>query len=126
MIGICDIVLIRDAGDDAEALLQALGEFIRRGFQRRAVEREIDVRLGLPLGARVVEVVHDIERERRGGRVGVGLAGHVLDALIKSRVAEGDRRIAAVEQLVDGFALFEAGQRAVLPELSLIHILSQS
>ena len=100
VIGICDIVLIRDARNDAEALLQALGEFIRRGFQRRAVEREIDVRLGLPLGARVVEVVHDIECERRGGRVGVGLAGHVLDALIKSRVAEGNCRISAVEQLL--------------------------
>ena len=61
-------------------------------------------------------MVHDIECERRGGRVGVGLAGHVLDALIKSRVAEGNCRISAVEQLVDGFALFEAGQRAVLPE----------
>ena len=116
VIGICNIVLIRDARNDAEALLQTFGEFICRGLQRRTVEREIDVRLGLPLGARVVEVVHDIECERRRGRVGVGLAGHVLDALIKPRVAERDGRIAAVEQLVDGLTLFEPGQRAILPE----------
>ena len=116
VIGVGDIVLVRDARDDTEALLQALGEFIRRGLQRRAVEGEIDVGLGLPLGTGVVEMVHDVEREGRRGRVGVGLAGHVLHALIEPRVAERDRRVAAVEQLVDGLALFEPGQRAVLPE----------
>ena len=36
VIGVGDIVLVRDARDDAEALLQALGEFVRRGLQRRA------------------------------------------------------------------------------------------
>ena len=41
---------------------------------------------------------------------------HVLDALIKSRVAERDRRIAAVEELVDRLALFEPRERAILPE----------
>ena len=95
--------------------MQALGELIRRGLERRAIEGEVDVVLLLPLLAGVVEPVHDLESERRRARVGVGLAGHVLHALIEPRVAEGDRGIAAVEQLVDRLALLQARARAVLP-----------
>ena len=116
VVAVGDVALVRDAGDDAEALLQALGELVRRGFQRRAVEAEVDVVHLLPLGAGVVHVLHDLERERRGRGVGVRLAGHVLDALIQSRVAEGDGRVAAVEELVDRLTLLQAGQRAVLPQ----------
>ena len=61
-------------------------------------------------------MLHDIERKRRRGRVRVRLAGHVLDAFVKSRVAEGNGRIAAVQELIDRLALFEPRQRAVLPE----------
>ena len=116
VVAVGDVALVRDAGDDAEALLQALGELVRRGLQRRAVEAEVDVVHLLPLGAGVVHVLHDLERERRGRGVGVRLAGHVLDALIQSRVAEGDGRVAAVEELVDRLALFQARQRTVLPQ----------
>ena len=80
MIGIRNISLVRNARDHAEPLLQALGEFIRRGLQRRAVEGEIDVGLGLPLGTGVVEMMHDVEREGRRGRVGVYLICQVSNA----------------------------------------------
>ena len=33
MVGVCNIALVRNAGDDAEALLQALGKLIGGGFQ---------------------------------------------------------------------------------------------
>ena len=88
VVGVRDVVLVRDALDKAEALLQALGKFIRRGLQRRSVEREVDVGRFLPALARVVHVLHDFERKRRGRRVGVRFSRHVLDALVKARVAE--------------------------------------
>ena len=116
MVAVGDIGLIVDALDDAEALLQALGELIRRGFQRRAVEGEVDIVLRLPLLARVVHVLHDGQCKRRCGRVGMALAGHELDTFIKTCVAEGDRRIAAVEELIDRLALLQSCQRSVLPE----------
>ena len=46
----------------------------------------------------------------------MALAGHVLDALVKTRVAKGNGGIAVVEELVDRLALFEPCARAVLPE----------
>ena len=96
--------------------MQALGKFIRRGLQRCSVEREVDVGRFLPALARVVHVLHDFERKRRGRRVSVGLSSHIFDALIKSRVAEGNRRVATIQELVDRLALFEPRERAILPE----------
>ncbi len=43
VVAVGDIALVRDARDNAEALLQALGELVGRGLQRRAVQGEIDV-----------------------------------------------------------------------------------
>ena len=116
MVGVGDIVAVGHARDDAEALLQALGELVGRGFQRRAVEAEVDVGFCLPLGAGVVHVLHDLQRERLGGRVGVALAGHILAAFVQARVAQTDGGVAAVQQLVDRLAFLQAGQRAVLPQ----------
>ena len=116
VVGVRDVVLVRDALDEAEALLQALGKFIRRGLQRCSVEREVDVGRFLPALARIVHVLHNFKRKRRSRRVGVRFSRHVLDALVKARVAERDRRIAAVEELVDRLALFEPRERAILPE----------
>ena len=46
----------------------------------------------------------------------MALAGHELDALVETGVAQRDGGIAAVEQLVDDLTLFQAGQSAVLPQ----------
>ena len=116
VVGVGDIVAVGDAGDDAEPLLQALGKLVGSGLQRGAVQAEIDVALGLPLGAGVVHVLHDFQRKGLGGRVGVAAAGHILAALVQAGVAQADGGVAAVQQLVDGLALFQAGQRAVLPQ----------
>ena len=116
MVGVRDIAAVGDAGHNAEALLQALGEFVGRGFQWRAVQAEINIVLALPLGAGIVHMLHDMQRKGLGGRVGVALAGHILAALIQARIAQTDRGIAAVEQLVDRLALLQAGQCAVLPQ----------
>ena len=116
MVAVGDIVLVGDAGDDAEPLLQTGCELVGGGLQRGAVEGVVHV-LGLFPGlAAVVHVLHDAEGKGLGFGVGVALAGHILDALIQAGVAEADGGVAAVEELVDLFALLEAGQRAVLPQ----------
>ena len=117
VVGVGDIALVGDILNDAEPLLQALGEAVGGGLQRGAVEGEVDVALRLPLGAGVVHMLHDLQAE--GGAllgVGVALAGHVLDALVESGVAQGDGGVAVEEQLVDGLPLLQTGQGAVLPE----------
>ena len=116
VVGVGDIALVGDSGDDAEALLKALGELIGGGLQRSSVEGEVDIVGGFPLAALGVHVFHDLKGEGGGLGIGVGLAGHVLHALIEAGVAERNGGVTAVEQLVDGFTFFEAGQCAVLPE----------
>ena len=46
----------------------------------------------------------------------MAVAGHVLDALVETGIAERDGGVTAIEQLVDGLALLEAGERTVLPQ----------
>ena len=116
VVAVGDVVLVGHAGNLAEAALEALGELVRGAFERRSVEREVDVLLLAPFLARRVQPVHDFEREGRGGGVGVRLAGHVADALAQPRVAERDGRVAAEQQPVDFLALLQAGERAVLPQ----------
>ena len=116
VVGVGDIVAVGDARNDAEALLQALGELVGGGFQRGAVQAEVDVGIGLPLGAGIVHVLHDLQGKGLGSRVGVALAGHILAAFVQARVTQADGGVAAVEQLVDGLALFQAGQSTVLPQ----------
>ena len=116
MVGVRDIALVGDAVDDAEAVLQALGELIGGGLQGRAVEGVVDVLSLLPLLALVVHFLHHGEGEGCGGGVRVALAGHILHALIEPGVAERDGGVAVVQQLVDGLALLQTGQGAVLPQ----------
>ena len=116
VVAVGDIVLVGDAGDDAEPLLQALGELVGGGFQRGAIEGVVHVLGLLPLVALVVHVLHHAEGEGLCAGVGVALAGHILYALIQAGVTEADGGVAAEEQLVDLLALLEAGQCAVLPQ----------
>ena len=116
VVGVGDVALVRNAGDQAEALLQALGELVGGGFQRCSVQGIVDILRRLPLKALVVHLLHHGQGERLGLVVGVGLAGHVFDALIKSGVAQRNGGVAAIEQLVDGFALGQPRQRTVLPQ----------
>ena len=115
VVAVGDVALVGDALDDAEALLQALGELVGGGLQRRAIEGVVNILGVLPLLALVVHPLHDGQGEGGGGGVGVALAGHKLDALVETGIAQRDGGIAAVEQLVDDLTLFQAGQSAVLP-----------
>ena len=116
VVAVCDIRLIRDARDDAEAALEALCELVRGALERRAVQTETDGGLCLPFFARSVHVLHDSERKRRCAGVRVGFARHVAHALAQTGIAERNGGIAAVEKRIDGLAFFEAGDCAVLPE----------
>ncbi len=116
VVAVGDVTLVGDVLDHAETTLQGLGELVRGGFQRRAVQGVVDVLGFLPLGALVVEMLHDLKGERGGFGVGVAVTGHVFDALVQARIAKRDGGVAAVEQLVDGFALLQAGKGAVLPK----------
>ena len=82
MVAVGDIVAVGDARHNAKALLQALGKLVGGGFQRGAVQAEVDVMLFLPLGAGIVHVLHHVQRKGLGGGVGVALAGHILAALV--------------------------------------------
>ena len=90
VVAVGDIALVSDALHHAEPLLQALGELVGGGLQRRAVQGEVDVVLGLPLLTGGVQRVHDLQGEGSGAGIGVGLAGHVLHALVKAGVAQRD------------------------------------
>ena len=46
----------------------------------------------------------------------MALAGHELDALVETGVAQRDGGVAAVEQLIDDLTLFQTGQSTVLPQ----------
>ena len=46
----------------------------------------------------------------------MALPGHELYALVESGIAQRDSGVSAVEQLIDGFTLFEPGAGAVLPQ----------
>ena len=116
VVGVGDIVAVGDTGHQAEALLQALGKLVGGGLQRRAVQAEIDVVLLFPLGAGIVHVLHYVQGKGLGGGVGVAFSGHIFAALIQACVTQADGGVTAVQQLVDGFALLQAGQGTVLPQ----------
>ena len=116
VVAVGDVALVRDALDHAEPALQALGELVGGGLQRCAVQGIVDILRSLPLGALVVHPLHDLQGEGGGGGIGMALASHVLDALIQPRIAQGDGRIAVIEQLVDDLALLQPGQGTVLPK----------
>ena len=73
--------------DDAETLLQALGEFVRAGFHRCTVEAVADVLRFTPLSCLPVQELHDSDAEVVTDRIGVTDALHPVHALTKSCVA---------------------------------------
>ena len=116
MIRVGNVALIRNTGNLAKPLLQALGKLVGGGFQRRAVEGEVDVVLCLPCGAGIIHVLHDLQSKGLCLCICMGTTGHVLYALIKTGIAQRNGRVAAKEQLVDGLALGKSCQCAVLPQ----------
>ena len=116
VIAVGDVVFVRDALDDAEALLQALGKLVGRGLHGCAVYRVADALRGAPLGALVVETLHDLETELPALVRGVGLACHAHAHLIETCVAQADRAVVVVEQTVDLLTFFQACDGTVLPE----------
>ena len=116
VVGVGYIALVGHARYHAKAPLQAFGELVGGGLQRRAIERIVDVLGVFPLLAFVVHALHYAQRERCGDGIGVAAAGHVLDALVQARIAQRYCGIAVVQQPVNRLALFQAGARAVLPQ----------
>ena len=116
VVAVGDIVAVGHALDDAETLLQALRELVGRALERRAVDAVVDVLRRLPLEAVGIELLHDLQTESLALVLGELLADQRIDAFPQSRVAERDGGIAVEQQLVDGFALFQTRERAVLPQ----------
>ena len=116
MVAVGDVVFVRDALDDAEALLQALGKLVGRGLHGCAVDGVADALRGPPLRALVVQALHDLEAELTSLIGSVGFSCHAHAHLIKTRIAKADGAVVVKEQAVDLLALFEAGDGAVLPQ----------
>ena len=70
VIGICDITLICDALDHAEALLQTFGKFIGGTLQGCAIQRVVDIFRLFPLRSVFVELAHDFETKFLALRLG--------------------------------------------------------
>ena len=116
MVAVGDIIFVCNTLDDAETLLQALGKLVGRGFHGSAVNGVADALRGTPLGALVIETLHDLEAELPSLVGSVGLAGHAHAHLIETRVTQADGAVVVKEQAVDLLAFFQAGDSAVLPE----------
>ena len=116
VVRVRDVVLVGDALDDAEALLQALRELVGRRFERRAVERVVDVLGGFPLRRVLVQLLHDFEAERLAFRLRELLAVEGKHRLPEAGIAERNRRVAAVQVLVDRCPLRKTREGPVLPE----------
>ena len=116
MIAVGDIASVRHALYDAETLLEAFGKLIGGALYGRSIDAEPDVSLILPAVAGLIHVLHDLQGKGSSLLVGMGLSGHVLHALIESRISQGNGGIASVKEPVNGFALLKPCQGAVLPE----------
>ena len=116
VVAVGDVALVRHAGDDAEAALQALGELVGGGLEWGTVDGVVNILGGLPLVALVVHALHDRHGERRAVLIGVARTRHVLHALIQAGITQADGGIPAKEQLVDLLALIQARQGAILPQ----------
>ena len=115
MVAVGDVVLICDAFDEPEALLEAFGKFIGGGFHRGAVDGVGDVFLRSPFAAFVIQLLHDGQGEFPALFRGVGDTEHADAHFIQAGIAEGNGAVVIEEELVDGLALLEARECAVLP-----------
>ena len=116
VIAVGDIVLVGHTLDDAEALLQTLGELVGGGLQRRTVYGIADVLCRLPFITLIIQLLHHRETEGLALLCGVGYAQHPHAHLIKTRIAQRNGGIVVEEKLVDDLALLQPRQRTVLPE----------
>lgn len=91
------------------------GEPVAQGLGRCAVKGEPDISLLLPVIAGLAEPLHDAHSELRSDGVGVADALHDLGGLIQADVAQGDGRVAAIQQGLNGCALGQTGDSAILP-----------
>ena len=116
MIGVRDVVVIRDALDDTEALLKCLRELVGRRLHRCTVQGVADVLFLSPLRALVVQILHDLQCKRLRLRIRMGLSGHAYTHLVEAGVAEGKGGVVSEKKLIDLLALLEACQCTILPE----------
>ena len=82
---------------------------------KRPIEAEAYPRLLPPSGSRVLQMIHDPQGELLALGVGMAAALHEPGQLIEADIAQGHGGIAAVQELVNLFALFQAGDGPVLP-----------
>ena len=71
---------------------------------------------GFPFGALIVQFLHDFHAECFAFFRGVGNAQHSYAHFIEACVAEGNGAVIIEEQFINGFAFFQTGKSAVLPE----------
>ena len=116
MVAVGDVVFIRDTFDEAEALLEAFGEFVGGGLHRGAVDGVGDVFLRSPFAAFVIQLLHDGHGEFPSLFRGVRDTEHADAHFIEAGIAEGNGAVVIEEELVDGLAFLEARECAVLPK----------
>ena len=104
VIGIGDVVMVGNSGDDAETLLETLGEFLGRGLKRSAIDGVVDVFFSLPFSAGIIEKLHDANAKLFPCSRSVGNAFHVIDTFGESGIAQRNRGIAIEEKLINGFS----------------------
>ena len=115
MVAVGVVALVGDVGDGAEALLVDAGEAVAQGLGGGTVQGKADVGLLLPVVAGLPQAVHHPQGEGLSLRIGVGDPLHQLGHLVQADVAQGDGGVAAVQQRLDGRALGQTGNGAVLP-----------
>ena len=116
VVAVRDVVLICDAFDEAEAFLEAFGEFVGGRFHRGAVDGVGNVFLGSPFAAGVIQLLHDGHGEFPSLFRGVGDTEHADAHFIQAGIAEGNGAVVIEEELIDRLALLQTGECAVLPE----------
>lgn len=116
VIGIGNVIMVGNSGDDAKALLKALGEFVGRGLKRSAIDGVVDVFFSLPFRAGIVEKLHDANAKFFPYSGSVGCAFHVIDTFGESGIAQRNRGIAIEEKLINGFSWLQTGQSPILPK----------
>ena len=115
MIAVGVVALVRDIGHLTELLLVDLGEPVAQALGGSAVQGEAQPGLFLPPVAGGPQVLHHPVGELKALLRGVGAALHRHGHLVHADIAQGDGGVAAVEQLVDGFAGLQPGTGTVLP-----------
>ena len=115
MVGVGVVALVSDILNGAVLLLVDAGEAVAQALGGGAVEGEAQSGLLLPPVGGLPQVAHHPQGKLLSLGGGVGAALDQLGQLVQADVAQRQGGVAALQQLVDGLALFQPGDGAVLP-----------